>query len=227
MKRYNELSTHELTQLSNEEIEKYIKIECAYNGVRMLPDPPVAPEKPLVKQDKTMYEIFHNIFTESMEEAIRIHEVLSSCKLYYIEGSWDTSNLVIPEEPISKDSYYYPNMNTIVVFSRDSYEANKEALKEYNEKKSEYEKLKEQYDEIYDEYSKIRKEVLDKINEARKTVDKMAMYSRTYSEYLELAGGIPDIAVNFLLKAYPNIEEEFPDLLEYLAPDYKSKIRDV
>jgi hypothetical protein len=80
MKRFNDLSKDEIYNLSQEEVNRYIDIECAMQGIGLMPEQPVKPEVKEYPKDAMIYFI-KDLKVTTLEEANMILNILNQVNL--------------------------------------------------------------------------------------------------------------------------------------------------
>jgi hypothetical protein len=223
VKRYTELTEDELAALTNEQVESYVDLECAMEKIPFLPVLPEAPVKPNMNPGIPMYKVF-SVVLKTQEDANRIFDVVNSCSVYKIEGYGNQPKVATQ---IAVGDYDYPKIEIVHITDPNSINEFNKVMSSYNIDKDAYEKMYEEYSEIKKERNKVSDKVSDAVTSARASVKKKSTYRETYNKYLGLASGIPDIAIQFMLDAYPDIQMKYPELIEEFAPGYTARCKDV
>ena len=78
MLRFTEMTDAELLALTETELEELIDLECAYEGIPLLPPKPEEPIKPANLRPDTSVFHFDDIYITDPEEARRAEELLRS-----------------------------------------------------------------------------------------------------------------------------------------------------
>lgn len=210
MKRYYDLNEEELLNLSDEDTNRLIDYECAEDGVAFLPPKPVEPQKPEYETDLAAYSIGSWYFIDHTA-ASAAYAALTAGTLYddvYHNGNFKTLKVVEPKD------YGYPQLKTEKFISNELYAQIGAELEAYDMKKKEYDADKKMYDKAYEGRKHIVQAVYEAISEARNNQITRARLREDFARYLNLAEGNATIALNFLLKAKPEIEEDYPELLD-------------
>ena len=211
MKRLQEHTDEELIELKDEEIAILIDLECAHEGVPMLPTKPVAPsyEKPVF--DCKVFVIAGLVFT-SAEDAGKVLEAINETTPYDTDGYNDDKRLTKLSE------YGYPKIAPELIYSIEKWEEIKDFAARNKKEQRSYNKLKDVYDEAAIGREDVVTTVWDAIRLAQQKAYQLKAIKDSYANYLQLAGGDAQIAMNFLIKAGATMDN---DLVYELCPDYK------
>lgn len=215
MKSIYDMSKEEVLGLSPESIANLIDYECATRGIRLLPSLPVAPELSKIEPDLNVYEVCGFAFT-SPGDALAVLDILGSSELYRTvnPGSGDYSTKIL--KTVDTGDYYYPEIESVKVFSPELWEKVKAEKTANTERKRVYDAAKAEYDDAIKDRQAIIDDVTELIAVIRAEKRKYDFYVSEFYRYLELAEGNAVIAANFLTAAYRSLIEEFPELLEEL-----------
>lgn len=210
MKDYKELTTEELANLTDEQVEQYIKLICAQEGIKILQVPQEPVKSADLNKDCEVYTIpTTNLCFSDINEAKEILESLRKMKslgtIRYLSNSsyFEVGLIGYDNKPVDLV------ISTEVHYSKKKANEKEKALKEYGEAKKKYDQeLKEYYDNK-DALDEATKEFLGIYKEAVKTMDNRRRLSNLfYKEYLPLAESNIEIAMGFLKKAYIVTEED-------------------
>ena len=211
MKPFDKLTHEELINLTHEQIEKYIALRCAERGIPLLPTVPKMPEKPDTAPDIVVYEVGPFAVLD-IETAIRIADFFKGIQLYditYVSGPRYEKKAVPTEmkfEVSPRQVYSEEYWNSIKGLA----EAHETMVKEYNE-------AKEYYSDIYAQRREVREEIYSVVNEAlnREAVKQDVIHK--FNTYVELADGNRAIACNFFRNAYPELAQQYSELVSELT----------
>lgn len=213
MLRYNEISDEELIELSNNEIEELIDLECAHENIRLLPPEPENIEKKFVNPDVIVYEI-PSIKLTSLEEAEKLVSMINQLETKS-EIPWNSSydhRQVKPDNEtisFSSEKRYSPELYKQINQSIKIFQANKE----------EYDKKMEEYDKIKETRQIVIEKVIGAVTKARNKIEKIRNLRLEYDRYLKLTEGDRNIAWNFMIDARPNQQSELAELKMKIAID--------
>jgi len=208
MKRFTEYTYDELVKLTQSEIETLVDLECAHEGIPLLPpEVPVKPYKPKdVEPDVTYYQFSHYPAFVTREDAWAASELLKQFDMPNTEWcygrgkSYDLYKGVKkrPETDISAKEAYTESHYAQVAEAKSRYEMDEAA---YNEANTEYK-------DIEKKRAAVSQDVFKHIAEAKAHFAKIKRYCDEFRRYLKLAEGSRQIAWNFMKSAHPD-EEEF------------------
>lgn len=206
--RFDELTEPELLTLSDdsEAVQRWIDLECAYEGVPLLPPKPEAPIEPKMTPDQTVYEV-HGIFFSKNEHAIRVANEINDSQrveLQYVSGP-RYDRLVKP----APDRVAVTPINA---FSPATWETVKDAANAYTTLKTKYDSAWLDYSTAERERKAIVERIKGAIEEAWGKERRREMMRRNLARYMELAGGVRKTAIRFLKAAYPNAAEILPEI---------------
>jgi len=208
MKRINEYTQLELANLSDQDTQNIIDIECAFEGVRLLPPHPTELVSKVFVPDTTVYKVGELNF-ENQDDALKVIEVLKTTKL--ISYTYDY-NVGYDYNYIENKVIDVPNISTKKVFSKEKYLEMKADMLVVKKEKDNYNSQKSLYDEIVKERKSVVDSVYEAINDA---VDKETEKKRIidqYNRYLALADNNATTAKTFLADALHLTIEEVNDL---------------
>jgi len=199
MKRYNDLKHEELVVLTEEDIERFIDIEIAYNGIM----PVSCPEVPSLAQEgivatEIAFEV-HEILCKTEEDAIAISRMEVFRTDYdYNAGGYDYKWLSPILDPSITKKTFYKQSDIVRI---------KDVLAKNKEKKSEYEKKKEAYDKYLKATGQIRSDVYAVYREAIDLQRDFDAAKLIHKKYLELANQDSVVAMGFFKNTYKDRPE--------------------
>ena len=219
IKRLDEYTNEELLELTEEQVETLIDLECAHEGVALLPvEAPIKPDDSKIGPDSVIYEIKNLEHFETMEDAQKVVEVASKLprvqKQYLSHASYKEK-----KGPVDSDI----GINIVKVFSEQHYAnvATENARIEASLKA--YKEAKEEYDELFEKHGEISESVISRLNVARNEKNMLDTLKDEAGRYISLAQGEKEIAKNFMINARPNqkdmIEEHFESWVVRLVTD--------
>jgi hypothetical protein len=184
-----------------------IDLECAYKGVQLLPAYPQSIEKPDdIDEDLTVYKM-PNFSISGVDAVEKVMDFLNGIigsvgRVNYVSGPSYKHSFRAAKEPIvlrdfdSQEAYSVERLKVVGV-----------ALKNYEAKKKNYEDIKSEYDTLAGERKCIVDELQGRISDcvaAEREYERMKSIAK---RYMKLAGGVQEIAVNFMVDAYKENEE--------------------
>lgn len=217
MKTFEQLNDQELTSLTQEQIDFYIKLKKAETGIKIIALPDAPEQREVPAPDLEIFEVSGMSFTdraraEEIAAAINKH-ITNALKVTYdyyragsdyqyakpYEGSLETVEV--------KRVYSMPVYNSI----KDIIASNKKVMDAWKEVERECKEEDEKASEIVDA-------IYDSIAKARERLEQFRNYKVRIVEYLQLANGDRDIAWNFFDKAYtvePSVKNMIMESEEY------------
>lgn len=213
MKNWKDLTDEELANLTDEEISKYNRLICAKNGIKMLEMP--SEPKSNVNETKNL-EIFKvggfggYLYFSSMDEA----EIVMNC-LKGLSTAGTTSyfaNRKYFEVGTEKDYNNKPvdiSISSEMVYTKNRAVEIEEELKDYKEAKKKYDIDLKEYNESYEAKENVIKEFKERYEKACHIMHCRQTLTRIfYRDYLPIAEGNEQMAMDFLKKAYTVSEED-------------------
>lgn len=213
MKNYKELTTEEMANLTDEQIEQYEKLICAQEGIKML-DRPV---EPISNADETKnLEIFKvngfggYLYFTDMDEAKTVINCLKSLNTigttkYFADRKYFE---VGPEKDYNNKPVDI-SISSEMVYTKDKAVEIETTLKGYKEAKKKYDTDLKEYNEAYEAKEVAIKEFRELYEEACHIMHYRQTLTRIfYRDYLPIAEGNEQIAMDFLKKAYTVNEDD-------------------
>jgi len=209
VKRLTDYTNEELRDLNQDGIERLIDLECAFEGIPLLPESsPVKPEVNKPQEDLTLFNV-DSVSLERKEDAQEIVNLLNG--MGRMTRNWQTDGYDLNEESVS----FVPQK----VFSSEHRQKHKAQEKAAKEIETRYNLAKKEYDGIVKERKSIIDGVSTAVGLAFDEVDKINRYKKQYARYLQLAEGEKDIALNFMKAAHPDEDEYLDEILSKISDD--------
>lgn len=215
---FGELTEDQLAALSDVDVERYIDLACAEEGVRLLPEfnavPPVqASDGP----DIVLHEV-GGMFFRDVDDARQVARLASVCRRWapeWIAGRGYSGG--------TESHYYVPAESEVGVtdkkgYSKTFYEVRRAVMDQSTRDLKHYEEQKREWDGILGKRNEVRSRLWQAIEAARGTVNRRSRLRGEFARYLELADCDITIARRFLLKAYPDAQELDPALFSNEPP---------
>lgn len=194
LKRYTDYTMQELANITGEELQRLIEIECMREGVSVFAVEPklmTLPELP--ESDAVVYEIGSFSLTDE-EEAKKLLELLKSfkshCELDYEYGYGYQKKYVKP----SKCKY---GIDEIQAYSKLKYDEAKYVIKEREKLEEQNASMREKYEKEKEPYEGIKATVMDAYYEALREEERFITANGIYQKYLSLSNGDASTADNF------------------------------
>lgn len=198
MDDFQNLTDEQVFQLTAEQINFYVDLECAKEGVLLLPDAqPVEPQLTKPQPDALVYEV-GNFYVTSAEEAATLLEALQKVKLVRLDYDGSTGY----------DSKYIKRLDTeveakpIKCYSPEVFASIRKSLTEYTLAKNNYNREYTEYNRIASQRNKTAERIWNRVEEIREQHVSQERMAKEYQRYLVLANNDKTIAFNFLKNAY-------------------------
>jgi hypothetical protein len=200
-RRYNEYSREELLTLNQEQVQKLIDLECAYEGI--LPaERPIPPEKFNVKLEPTIqvYEVAGVLF-EDINDANKVISMRILHEKYdYLGAGYDYKWAEPRELSVTPKKLY----------KREDIQAAAVELTRYKELKARYDNEQKEYLTFVESTQKYREKVMTAVNAAIDFFYNKEKVNTDFAKFIKLAENDTNIALNFLNSAYKDyLEEEY------------------
>lgn len=210
MKRIDSMSDQEIYNLTDEEVDRFIRIRYAEEGIKFLEEPPILK---LAKNKSLSFEKYAYVLDNlgiavmNQDDAIKVSNFLSNFDIY--KTGYD---FTLSQDVIDKKIEIY-NIKHIPVFDTkrlEDYKAIEAANRKIREK---HEKEVKEYKGNLRAMQNIYNEIWGKVNEVRARLDEWNRLKKIFvNEYLPLVDGDTDKAMIFFKKAYGDNE----DMVRYI-----------
>lgn len=216
LKIFDQLTDNELLELTQEQIDWYIKLKKAESGIRIITCPTMPETREIPGTDLVLYDVsgFNFIDRETAEE---VSKFINSkiAKAYTVDYDWGVG---------SDKKYAKPFTGNLVdvklenVYSETTYNSIKNILISNEKIMRAFKDLKNEYDDMEEKATEIVDKIYNTINEARGRKQQYEEYVIRIQEYLRLANGDTKVAWNFFDKAYeiePTVKNRIMESEEY------------
>jgi hypothetical protein len=221
MKKFGDLTKQEIRELSYEDLNHYIELQCAVEG---LPLSVELADKPEIKSIEKFtpvsgYKISGDFLFENLEDANEVLNLIMNKNLvrrYCDDYNFTDANgrSVHYLKTINSNDYSYPEIRTESALREENhsvakveYNKQKEAIENYNKKYKKYQEAKKEREEIE---SKIETVWKYEIKHLRELEDLEYLYER----YLKLANQDKKTALVFLKEGYSGSYDVMEEFLE-------------
>lgn len=222
--RFSDLAIEEKLKLTDGEVEKFIDLECAFEGVKLIPCPEL-PVEPKMEKKETYYQIGYisDLQFKNMADAEKVIELLRTCEMVGTSYLGDYNY-------VSRVKNFDKQINVHTAYSKEDIEANRKGLEEYKRKKESYAELKKEYDKELELKTSIEDKIWDEINHLRHIKQMQDDIVVTYQKYSVMAKEDSTIAMQFLRNAYSDKldkikgtigEEKYDEFLASLGEEIK------
>ena len=212
MKYFDELSSAEQEELTDEVIERYVALECAREGAPLSPgDPPVMPAPVVIEPDAAIFDVGNFSFFER-PAADEVASLIAKHRVVNLEYGNNYQDRIIGsavEDP--------PAVSPRRVYTRAYYEQMKGQIAQRETAKKMYEAAKKEHEEACKARDEASNWIWEAIEVARTRKRRRQEMREKFARYLDLADGDDGIAWKFLIQAHSDIETEFPELHDDLV----------
>lgn len=207
--RYWDLTEKQRSELSYEEIEKFLPYEYMESGV-VNPVPPVleqVPEMPIDKTEK-WYKVGDILFAE-VEEALQFLQLEphKSTYDYRVGYKYDYAEK-IDAEPTA-----------VMLFDREEIRVYADSLKKIKDIKEKNEQLENEYTKEKAKSDKVRDNLISDWRNCQAKAEQINKINKAYNEYIDMAGS-RELALFFLGKIYS--AEEIQEAQDWYNGNTKS-----
>lgn len=225
MKKITEMTEQEILALTEEDVQKMIKLRMMEEGIKIM-DKPKAPE--LFEVEPADIQVFTLPILEGfafldMEEVKKVAEVLQNAKsLRKIDYDWNKLGSDY-KFLIKKERYTYKgdsdfDIQSAWLYSNELYAKISDFAVQNKAMKEQAEKDKKEYDSQMKEVSGIVTEIRERVMEVQNKYSRLKSLTGKFAyDYYPLSDKNEDMAIKFMAKAYSLTEEE----KEYILLNYK------
>lgn len=216
-KSFELLNDSELLNLTQEDIDWYVKLKKAEAGIRIVAAPETPVYRSIPEKDVTLYEVcgFHFPDQETAQEIANFvnGRILGAMRVDY---DWNRGG--------SDFKYAAPysgglvNVDIVKCFSRATYDSIKDVILSNKKIEEAYKSLKSEFDEQEEKATEIVEKIYEAITKAKERKQQYETYITRIQEYLRLANGNTEVAWNFFEKAYtiePLVKNKILESEEY------------
>lgn len=229
MKDIDEMTDQEIVQLTDEEIEKMIKIKAMEQGIKLMS----RPEKPEYETIPGPKRIFYRIpilyghLFGSKEDAEAVSAALrKSASLVKADIDWDTCDSPHTYHKYNSDNYDPNDLSVVEVYAytSDEYEAIFDSLERNKDKRSDYDKKLGEFMDYCDNIADIEDRIVAKVEGTRLWFNNMQKLTNKFAvEYMPCTDGDERKALEYIGKAYELDDDEKRFILDnyrkYLTND--------
>lgn len=200
---FKDLTDAQVLDLDDVDVEDIIAREIMEQGLKKVDEPvPFLLQKPALKKEK-FYEA-NGVLFKTMSQA----EKFAALQPYRKDYHWSIGT-----------EFYYSNKSNVRIEVVELYDETEllemaQDLQDWNRAYQDWQTHKNRYDSYLRSKSRISKEVWDRVTKVRAANRELQEIQGAYDEYLTLAGGNEDVAMNFLKKTYgeEKVHAAFPNL---------------
>lgn len=225
MKGFTEMTEQEILALTEEDVQKLIKLRMMEEGIKIMDKPEVPELFEIELADLKVFTIpfFEGYAFTDMEEANAVAEALRNAKtLRKVEYDWNKLGSDY-KYLVKKDKYNYSikpdfEVNCGFVYSSELYEKISNFAAQNKVMKEQAAKDQKEYDEKMQEASGIISEISGRVKEVKVKYERLNRLTYKFAtDYYPLSDHNEDMAMKFMAKAYSFTDEE----KEYILQNYK------
>ncbi len=201
MKPFSQLNDAELIELTDEQIDYYVKLHKAEAGIRILSLPEMPAQREIPAPELQMYEVVGHVFSDK-EKAEEIASTINKHLASSFTSDYDYWRSG------SDFKYAKPFDGTLVsvsivrLYSQGVYNSIKDIAQSNSKIAEAYKEVKKDYENEQEKAADLVEAIYGAIREARERIRKFHEYKVRIVEYIQLANGNPEVAWNFFDKAY-------------------------
>ena len=225
MKGFTEMTEQEILALTEEDVQKMIKLRMMEEGIKLL-DKPKVPELFEIEPADTQYfsiPLLDGFAFTDIEEATKVAEILKSAKsLRKVDYDWN--RLGSEYKYLKKSERYKFNGNSDFdilsgwAYSDELYAKISSFAAQNKVMKEQAAKDRKEYDEKMQEASGIISEISGRVKEVKVKYERLNRLTYKFAtDYYPLSDHNEDMAMKFMAKAYSFTDEE----KEYILQNYK------
>jgi hypothetical protein len=211
LKPFQNLTDEEILELTDETIQAYKDLACAEAGVPFVPPVPEKPDTKDVLPDLQVWQ-FPDFVVTNHEDAEKILKFIIENQIAVFDLDYCGPKY---DRKISQNDTVF-EWKSQSVFSRGHWDEFGKAKTQYDILMAEYEKAEEEREKILSKRETETGFIDDRISEIYQNQRNKERYTGYFKQYLELAQDNRQIAMSFLRKSYPGIED-YPELIEQLG----------
>lgn len=210
MKPFTELTDQELATLDNDQVNAYIDLACAEQGI---PYPPDVPPRPSGANDDAPDLSLHQvggIFFTDRSDAENVAALISTL------DRWETKyeNVAGEYQSVYVPCFKAEDVTTMRVRSRAAMAKFAATKGQALAARKAYEELEKEAAHITSKRAAVGCGIYDAIAGARRTIDRRVRYQEIFDRYLKLAGGHVTVACKFFEDAYSDARDVLPAVFE-------------
>jgi glycerol-3-phosphate cytidylyltransferase-like family protein len=196
LRRFKDLSKKEIRNLTYEEVDKFIDLECAFQGLPLIPEKPEEPTPPEMKDvEENIYCIGYDWKFKNKEDAEEVLELLKSKELVKISANYQYN---YQRYYLSLDEYSTPKITIEKALSNVNYEKYENTLEKYTQENKTYQTVIDKIKEIKKERQEIHNKIMNEFKAGIQEKQKLQQFELDLKRYLVLADNNKKIALKFL-----------------------------
>jgi GrpB-like predicted nucleotidyltransferase (UPF0157 family) len=204
MTKIDEMTDEQVLALSEEEIADLIKYGMAVAGIPVYAVPVEPHYETVVAPDAKVYEIA-GVSLDDRAAAERIQSAIAKEQAKFVQLGYAEGDYTVRYVERSRTTW---DVSTRTAYSQETWAKHRDVLKRNAAKKAEYDALKRSWDQAERDARSVRSAVTDRIDEVRERQARREMLTDRYVEYIGIAGGDKNVAMEFLRRAFDLTDDE-------------------
>lgn len=196
MKRFADYTDAELIALTSQQRADLVDLECAVEGIPLLPVlPPVPDRSQIPSEDMTVYELPQLTFLH-VDEADRVLEAILGAEL--VKTTYPRGKYLYGSKVDVKAQARPPELAVRRVLSAEAAAIAEKMAADIEEAQTLYKDSKKEYDNTLEQRAPMKKKVDEAIRAALQKAYKRLSITEKFTRYLRIADGDHAIAFKFL-----------------------------
>lgn len=218
IRRFSDLTDAEVLALSDDELARYVDLECAIEGVPLALTEPVRPEIVAPQPDVTLFGVGDLLFYDR-QDADAVVALVNGCRRAELKWSGDYSKQIAqPADEVEVVAQKH--------FSAELWATVRSAVQEHAQAKKQYEQELETYRKVARERDAISGEMYGRIRDLRRQQYERETMQREFDRYIDLANGDRRMAAQFLDRAHREAARLLPEVAQLLEPEPREYVPD-
>lgn len=206
--RFEDLTDEQVRTLTDEQVERYIDLECALAGVPLLPaTAPVKPDGVQKQKDIEAYEVGDIVFVNRVDAdeiaTLANHKPRLTTTYSHVAGAYEQVATAAEDDVAVKVVRHY---------SPQRWAQEREAVSAAARAENAYQSEVRAYDETVKRRREASEHVRRRIEDVHENYYRQQQLQREYDRYLDLADGNAEVAARFLDNAHHDAREVMPHL---------------
>jgi len=205
--------------LTDEQVQHYVDLACAIEGVPFLPPEPTKPAAPAAEPDRAIYVVLGIDFADHLD-AQRVADVLLDCEVLtrkYLPGAG------YQHQTVERVDDTEITVGSARVFSREHWDRVRDEVQKYGQEEEEYQADMQEYREASARRSEASEAIYERISEVHEKHYRRQTLQAAYDRYLDLADGDAAVASRFLANAHHDAQDLLPELFVFAAEDVEAE----
>lgn len=200
LKRFEDLTSEEILNISNEELEKYIDIELLLKGIVPVEEPDSSKinfKDPEIEVTGYEISLFQGIVFKTMEDTLKVISAIKDIDVFNIDKKYNWNAPSSKELNVIMECGKLPDLkiNILSLVSKEEYEKYKTSLEKYKLEIEGYNNQLNLYNEYTREVYSIRKEFERIIERERKTAQDIQTFN-LFMDYYSPKVGLEQAIIN-------------------------------